>query len=117
MITLLLSASLFFYQAEIVSVYDADTVTARVDLGFHVTIEEKLRLYRIDAPEMRGRERREGIRCRDMLRGWVLGKDVMIQTVKDKKGKYGRYLAELWVGDENLNNKLVDEGCAEFRNY
>ena len=46
---------MYTYRAKIIGVYDGDTITALVELGFNVTIELKLRLYGIDTPEVRGK--------------------------------------------------------------
>ncbi len=108
------ACGLYAYAAHITAVYDGDTVTADVDLGFKVwRKDEKLRLHRIDAPEMRGDEREAGIVSRDALRERVLDRDVIICTFKDTTGKYGRYLADIWLGDENINDWLMAEGLAE----
>jgi micrococcal nuclease len=110
----------YVYQAEVVSVYDADTVTLDVDLGFNVTTEQKFRLYGIDAWEMRGGERSKGTIARDWLRGQIPdGSTVYIKTEKDKQGKYGRYLATIHkdIGGGSLNVKLVELGHAVFKEY
>ena len=45
----------------------------------------------------------------------------MLETKKDKKGKYGRYIGEIWLetedGYENINDMLVKNGYAEYKNY
>ena len=49
---------LYEYRAVVTKVYDGDTITADVDLGFNTwRHDESLRLVGIDAPEMRGNER------------------------------------------------------------
>lgn len=111
---------IYQYRARVVSVYDGDTVRADVDLGFFTWIRnEQFRLARIDAPEIRGPSRNDGLRSRDRLREWVLGNDVLIET--EKKGKYGRYIAELFLETEhglvNVNDRLVEEGLAEHVDY
>lgn len=104
---------LYRYKAEIISVYDGDTVTADIDLGFHTwRRDEDLRLHGIDAPEVRGPERADGIKSRDALRERILGKELFICTIKDKQGKYGRYLVVIWVGDENINDWMIEAGHA-----
>jgi len=109
---------LYAYKARITSVYDGDTVTADVDLGFRTWVHgEKLRLNRIDAPEVRGAERPEGLVSRDWLREKLVGKEVLIRTLKDKRGKYGRYLVEIILDGVNINDQLVQEGLAEYREY
>lgn len=115
--------NLYYYRASVVSVYDGDTCTVDIDLGLNTWVRgEKMRLYRINAPELRGAERPEGLKSRDFLREQIDGKNIIIQTVKDKKGKYGRYLAEIWlpVDDRemiNINDLLVEKGFAEYKDY
>lgn len=114
---------LYVYKAHVVSVYDGDTCTVDIDLGLHTWIHgEKIRLARIDAPEMRGEEREQGIVSRDYLRRLIDDRDIILNTIKDKKGKYGRYLGEIWVKDDNevyynVNDKMVAEGYAVYYDY
>lgn len=112
---------LYKYKAEIVDVYDGDTITADIDLGFHTwRRDERLRLYGIDAPEIRGVDadtKARGLAARDALRERVLGKEVIVCTIRDRKEKYGRYLAEVYIGTENINDWLVTEGHAVHRDY
>ena len=102
----------YFYKAKILEVYDGDTVTADVDLGFNIRREMRLRLYGINTPELRGEERARGLEARDWLRERILEKEVDIQTIKDKTGKYGRMLAIIWYQNENINEQLLALGMA-----
>lgn len=106
---------------KIIKVYDADTITVDIDLGFGVTRTEILRLNLIDAPEMRGVEREDGIVSRDWLRERLATAmeegGIIIRTVQDKKGKYGRYIAEVFVDEVNINRELVSEGLAIYKSY
>lgn len=112
---------LYKYKAEIVAVYDGDTITADIDLGFHTWRRgERLRLYGIDAPEIRGVDadtKARGLAARDALRERILGKEVIVCTIRDRKEKYGRYLAEVYIGTEKINDWLVAEGHAVYRDY
>jgi len=101
-----------------VYVYDGDTITCWIDLGFNIGRKEKFRLLGIDTPELRGEEREEGLVSRDFLRelikqGISNKKDIMIKTKKDRTGKYGRYLATLYIGEVNVNELLLKEGYAK----
>ncbi len=112
--------NIYQYRARVVSVYDGDTLRADVDLGFFTWIRnEQFRLARINAPEVRGPSRNDGLRSRDRLRELVLDQNVLIET--EKKGKYGRYIAEVFLDTEgelvNVNDQLVDEGLAEYATY
>lgn len=105
---------MYTYKAKIIAVYDGDTVTAVVDLGFLHSQEMKLRLYGIDTPEMRGSEKLEGRKVRDIVRSMILDKEVTIRSYKDKQGKYGRYLANIVLEDGlELNQWLIDNGHAK----
>lgn len=115
-------AAPFHYRACVTSVYDGDTCTVDIDLGLSITLHaQKIRLHRIDTPELRGRSKRRGRAARDFLRGEILGKEILLQTIKDRKGKYGRYLGELWVKQGrrmiNVNDLLVTEGHAKYVDY
>jgi len=104
---------MYEYAATITSVYDGDTVTADIDLGFGVWVQkQKIRLFGIDAPEVRGDEREKGKESRDWLRSQLDGQEVTIQTVRDRKGKYGRWLGRIIVNGIDLNQKMVEEGLA-----
>ena len=90
----------YFYKAKVVRVYDGDTIRADIDLGLNLWVHnESLRLHRINAPEMRGPDKLAGKASRDFLREKIARKEILIETIKDKKGKYGRFIAEIWLQD------------------
>ena len=63
---------MYEYRAFVRKVYDGDTVTVDIDLGFDVVLKgQKIRLVRINAPEVRGKERPEGLKSRDALRNKI----------------------------------------------
>lgn len=101
--------------AVVTKVYDGDTVTVDIDLGFGSWLKgQKLRLAGINAPEVRGASRTEGLITRDWLRERVLGKTVKIRTLRSRnKGKYGRWLAFIHDDFEtSLNSEMVTLGLA-----
>lgn len=114
---------LYYYRALVRSVYDGDTCTMDIDLGLGTWVHgEKIRLLRINAPELRGDSRVAGTAARDFLRSQIDGREVWINTVKDKRGKYGRYLAEIWLKQEagdwiNINDAIVAAGHAVYADY
>jgi len=115
--------NLYYYKAKITSVYDGDTCSADIDLGLGIWLHgEKLRLLRINAPELRGDTAAVGAASRDFLKSLILSKEVLIQTIKDRKEKYGRYLAEIWLVDEqgkqqNVNDLMVSHKFAIYQEY
>ena len=108
----------FVYSATVTSVYDADTITCDIDCGFGVVLKkQKIRLYGLNAPEVRGESRELGIISRDKLRERILNKKINLKTIKDKKGKYGRYLGIIYFETENINNWLVENNLAVKAEY
>lgn len=114
---------LYLYKAHVTDVYDADTITVDIDLGFSTWIhDERIRLARINAPEVRGKEKVEGKEARDYLRKRILGKEILLRTIRstkgrDSKGKYGRYIGEIMLDGVNINDELVKVGHAEYKDY
>ena len=107
---------MYEYRAHVASVYDGDTITVNVDLGFHIQHKIKVRLANIDAPEIRGAEREEGIQSRDALRRLIEGAPVRVKTFRDRTGKYGRYIANVYTDDHGelcVNEWMVANGYAE----
>ena len=118
----------FVYLCECTGVYDGDTITASIDLGLNVTLhKQKLRLYGIDTPELRGEDRIAGLKARDHLRALILSREgLLVQTLKDKTGKYGRWLAIIWRRSDpddpdsplvNVNLEMIRSGHAKERYY
>ena len=105
---------MYQYKATITDVYDGDSVTAIVDLGFKISIKLKLRLSGINAPEIRGEEKSLGLVSKERLSQLILNKEVIIKTSKDRQEKYGRWLAEIYLPDQikSVNELLVSEGLA-----
>lgn len=104
---------MYEYYGKVVSVYDADTMTIDIDLGFNITIREKVRVYGIDTPELRTRNKEEkklGYKARDLVRDKVLGKKVGLKAYKP--GKFGRYLVDVYYDDINLAEELIDAKLA-----
>lgn len=114
--------NLYNYRALVTGVYDGDTITVDIDLGMGVWLKkQKIRLYGIDAPETMGEEREQGIIAREWLRDKILSKEIVLETIKDHKGKYGRWLGNVWLEEdvnyENINQLLVENGFAHEEEY
>lgn len=112
----LYDGKLYHYTAFVRSVYDGDSITVDIDLGFGVKLEkQKIRLYGIDAPEVKGEERPIGLIARNWLRSQIDQKTIIIKTIKDRKGKYGRWLGMIYTKENtliSLNRDLVRLGYA-----
>lgn len=107
---------MYTYKAQVKSIYDGDTLRADIDLGFGVILsDQSIRLLGLDAPEIKGVERAQGIISRDFVVERIpVGSYITITTVKDRKEKFGRYLATVFYGEEqkNLNEELLSNGMA-----
>ncbi len=116
---------MYEYNAEVTSVYDGDTCTATIDLGFKLfTRKAKLRLSGIDTYELRSSDMGEkmlAVEARDYLRGLILGCRVRVKS--KRKGKYGRYLVTIWLLDDDdniiepsVNQQMIDTQHARVYN-
>lgn len=115
-------SKLYNYEAFVKDVYDGDTITVDIFLGFNVVLSNiKVRLVGIDTPEIRTKdleEKKKGYETRDWLRERILGKKVLLHT--KERGKFGRWLGMIWEIDQELpefdnsyNNQLITEGFAK----
>ena len=106
---------MFEYKAYVSKVYDGDTITCDIDCGFGVHLkDQKIRLHGINAPEMKGPERLTGgTDAKTALAGKVLNKNIILKTLNDKRGKYGRILGIVWLDGQNINEWLLENGYAK----
>ena len=115
---------MYEYKATVVHVIDGDSVEAAVDLGFSVSVHMQLRLLGIDAPEVVGETKVAGLAATNFLYDLLVPyptqeKTVIIVTKKDKKEKFGRYLATLYltvedkIAGKSVNQTMIDAGHAK----
>ena len=108
-------AIMYEYNCKVKRVVDGDTVDVVIDLGFDIHFATRVRLYGMDTPESRTRNKDEKVRgymSKDFLEEWMEKDDVVIRTRRDKKGKFGRVLGEMFVRGENINKLMVQECLA-----
>ena len=113
--SLWLVVRMYEYKCEVKRVVDGDTVDVIIDLGFSIHFSTRVRLYGIDTPESRTRNKDEKVRgflSKDYLKDWLDQGGVIIRTYRDKKGKFGRVLGEMVVGGRNINLLMVEENLA-----
>jgi len=95
---------MFEYKCTILRVVDGDTVDVDIDLGFGVWMrKQRIRLYGIDTPESRTRDKEEkkfGLLAKRFVEGFLAkGSTALLVTEKDGKGKFGRILGKFQVFD------------------
>ena len=108
------------YQYKIKKIHriiDGDTVDVDIDLGFNITIKQRVRLKGIDAAETRTKdleEKAEGVKARLWLEKELSREgEWIIETTKEDK--YGRILGTLYcVGDPvTVNERMLNESIAK----
>ena len=106
---------MYEYSCKVKRGVDGDTVDVVIDLGFDIHFATRVRLYGMDTPESRTRNKDEKVRgymSKDFLEEWMEKDDVIIRTRRDKKGKFGRVLGEMIVRGENINKLMIKECLA-----
>ncbi|MCK5259951.1 MAG: thermonuclease family protein [Candidatus Omnitrophica bacterium] len=112
----------YVYKAVVDRVIDGDTLLLKIDLGFQVWQEQRVRLANIDTPAMDKPDGREAYR-------FVLGQLAKVNFVMVKTNKidiYGRYVGHIFYSSrslnkdetfskgEYLNQELVQQGLAKI---
>lgn len=110
---------MYTYTAKVHKIVDGDSVWLVVDVGYRMTYKDNFRLIRINTPEVRAKdpvEKAAAYAAKARLGELIpVDSDVLIRTAKS--GKYGRWLAEIYVDDGygelvNINDVMVEEGHA-----
>lgn len=120
---------MFEYRCKLDRVVDGDTVDLVIDLGFHISIKERFRLAKIDAPESRTlnrEEKKKGLASTAFLEGLLDTISMKVKTDKDTKGKYGRWIGTIFVSESedpklldwvDVNMMMVESGYAVLKEY
>ena len=122
----------FQFPVVITRVVDGDTVDARIDMGFKIVYEERIRLLGLDTPESFTSNKKEkvlGLAAKARIKELIAEanvipkkrgkKDVVLKTSKHGKGKFGRILGEIWINANtgtgiNINEQMIEEGHARW---
>jgi endonuclease YncB( thermonuclease family) len=104
----------YVYDAQVVKIVDGDTVYVKMDLGCDVKIEPmKLRMNGINA---KGKTTKSGKAAIAFLNETIpVGSNIRVETLKDAKEKYGRYLGILHSPglNQSVNAEMVSRGLVE----
>ena len=110
---------MYEYRCKVNRVVDGDTVDVDIDLGFGVWLKkERVRLYGIDTPESRTRdkvEKKYGLAAKDFVVKFLDDEYILLKTKEyDAKGKFGRILGELWRTTDfgtkkSLNDYMIEK--------
>ena len=107
---------MYEYKVANIEVVDGDTVDVDIDLGFGIWMKnQRVSLYGIDAPESRTKDKIEkvfGLAAKKRLEEILsMSDDIVLRSVKDIRGKFGRILGDFVVYD--LAGTSGDLLCAE----
>ena len=110
---------MYTYKAKLVRIVDGDTIDAEIDLGFDTIVRKRIRLYGINTPETKTRdmnEKEKGLAAKQRLIE-LLDNEFVVETILNKRGKYGRVLGVVYNISANnkrlnINEALVNEGHA-----
>lgn len=99
----------------VIKVYDGDTITIAQRLPYLKSplYRFSVRLAGIDSPEIKGKTDEEKSAAKisqKVLEKLVLNKNITIKNVKTEK--YGRLLADVYLGDIHINRWLLDNNYA-----
>lgn len=100
------------YKASVVRVVDGDTVIVEMEGGQ----EERVRLLLIDTPESVDPNKELqpfGLEAKEFLEKTLKeGGCVELEIGENSRDQYERLLAYIWLDNENINKKIVQEGFA-----
>jgi endonuclease YncB( thermonuclease family) len=102
-------------EGEVIHAYDGDTITIVSKLPYDTSplYRFSVRLAGIDCPEIKGktdRERELAQEAKAALQKLILNKVVALKNLKTEK--YGRVLADVYLGDLHVNQWLLDNKYA-----
>lgn len=103
----------YIYNAFVINVVDGDTIDVKIDLGFDVAVETRLRLLGVNTNELHDKDdvkRELANKAKKLAVDRLLNRWVIIET--HKQDKYGRYLATVQVDETNFNDLLISENLA-----
>jgi len=100
---------------KVIKVYDGDTITVATKLPMKNSPVYRfpVRLTGIDSPEIKGKSEVEielAKKSRDALSELILEKDVELKNVSTEK--YGRLLADVYIGKIHINRWMLDNKYA-----
>jgi len=102
---------------KVTKIVDGDTIDVLLDMGFDILYQQRVRLFGIDTPESRTRDKEEkkyGLLSKYFLKDALSnGKKITIKTYKgDETGKFGRILGDVWIDGKSVNQTMWDKGYA-----
>lgn len=94
-------------------VVDGDTLLCRIVCPCcRIESEQRIRLARINAPELKGEHAAAGRLAKTRLKFLCEGKQIKVCVKIAWPDRYGRVIAEVWCETENMSDTLLNEALA-----
>lgn len=101
---------------KVVRVVDGDTIIVNYNGK-----DERVRLIGVDTPESvhpdKSKNSTEGITASNFTKSKLEGQAIGLEFDVQKRDRYGRLLAYVWLGNEMFNKTLLTEGYAKIATY
>jgi len=96
-------------------IYDGDTMMdVKVDVAFGLSAIKTIRLFGVDTPEIRSKEKVRAIEARDRLRE-IVGNCKKLRIINMGEGHFGRTLGKVYCGNKNISEQLIEEGFSKTK--
>ena len=96
---------MYAFKAKVNRVIDGDTIDFDLDLGFYMTKTVRIRLRDFDAPELRGNERLEGIKVRNVVVDVLSeAKEITVITYKDRS--FDRWMGDVFCDGDDIRELI-----------
>lgn len=99
---------MYEYPCRLIRVNNGNTIEADIDLGFGISIKQKIRLFGVDAVESDAGK---------ATLATAIPTEFIVKTIYSKRGKIGRVLGIIFKEDSNgnlinINELLIEQGLA-----
>jgi micrococcal nuclease len=101
---------MYEYDAKVINIVDGDTIDCVVTLPFYLNATHRFRLLGVNCPEVHGPTKADGLKAAEYTRATLLGKVIRLRSAKSDD--FGRWLAQIYIGDVDFNADLVAKGLA-----
>ena len=104
---------IYVYRAFVQRVIDGDTYVVTIDLEFNLSFNCKIRLLKVNTPEMTGKEKEKGRKSTEFVKDIIEGQYVYLKSA-NKTDSFGRWLGAIITEDGiNLGDWIVEREMGE----
>lgn len=102
-------------KAKCLRAIDGDTLLVELTCPCcKIVSQQRVRLARLDAPELKGPNRHAAQAAKHYLAAIVDGQEIEVMVVRAWPDKYGRVLAEVYHGGQCLTDVMVSAAGCEY---